>query len=322
MAMNSALGAQADSIDDDFEMHDPHPGRGRYKRVRGKNTPSRSKGVGAPSSGRKRGAGTPELRATPQPLQPGTQSVLSQYGQSKAEGSLGTSAAAPGKSRARTGYQRELEEHKQKRIEWALRQRRKQMMAQAAQAREQTRMILRTARRVQDLEATYDSEEEGDGIASTGLGGIIGRVYIAPDEVVRDVSTYESEDWGEEVESWLKATKRIRRRLEVWDGDRDIHTYNASMRRAGRPKSYRPGLVHDDSEDYKGAYRTSAPLISRTAETGPKTKREMDAQIELDLLAERSDGDEEMGDTPMQDDGDGMEADVEGEGEGSDVAME
>lgn len=312
MALNSALGAQADSLEDDFEMHDPHPGRGRYKRVRGKNTPSRAKGnVAATGSSRKRGgADTPEMRATPQPLQPGTQNVISQYGSLKQEG--GASGAKP---RARTGYQRELEEHKQKRIEWALRRRRKHIMAHAARVRQQSGMILRTARRVSDLDPTYDSEEEGDGIASVGLGGLIGRVYVAPDDVERDTRTYETEDWGEEAESWLRVTKRIKRRLQVWDGERDLAIYYAQMQRAGRGRDLRPEMMRDVSNE-TGDF-ASAPLIAKSDDPGPKTKREMDAQIEMDLLAERSD--EEMADTPGRDDGD---ADVEGDGEGSDVAMD
>lgn len=320
MAMDSALGAQADSLEDDFEVHDPHPGRGRYKRVRGKNTPSRSKG-GAAGIGfsRKRGAETPEMRATPQPGHgAGTHHVMSQYGSSKHD--MGAAASAgTGKPRARTGYQRELEEHKQKRIEWALRRKRRQIMAHASQVRERSRVILRTVRRVQDLDPTYDSDDEGDGIASMGLGGVIGRVYIAPDDVERERHAYETEDWGEEAEAWLKATRRIQRRLHVWDGERDLQIYRGHLRRAGRGRGLRPDLVRDTSDELKDGYKT-APLIAKGRVRGPTTKREMDAQIELDLLAERTD--EDMGDTPMQDDGDGMEADVEGEGEGSDVPMD
>ena len=39
----STAGMQADSLQDDWEPVDDHPGRGRYKRVKGKNTPSRSR---------------------------------------------------------------------------------------------------------------------------------------------------------------------------------------------------------------------------------------------------------------------------------------
>lgn len=88
----TAQGGQADSLDDDWEAVDPHPGRGRYKRVRGKNTPTRTRGVGRQSDGprsllkSRRNAGTPDTtdqyRGTPQPLQPGggNHPVISQFG--------------------------------------------------------------------------------------------------------------------------------------------------------------------------------------------------------------------------------------------------
>lgn len=299
-AMSTTM--QADSIDDDFETHDPHPGRGRYKRVRGKNTPSRSKAAttAVQVSSRKR-VTTPDVRSTPQPPS-GGHVIMSQYGVPRAE-PLGVQS----KPRARTGYQRELEEHKQKRVEWALRRRRKNMLEQSSLT-QRTRLILSTARRVQNLEPTYDSEEEVDiNISSPAIGGLTSRVYVG-DPRETDIRRYDAEDWGGEGERWLKAAKRMRRRMDIWDGDRDVQVRRAIINRSNARQKHFP---------YRMPGSTAAP--ARRAD--PKSKQEMDAQIEEDLLAERSDNDEDMADghTPMmEDDPDGLEGDLEE----SDLPME
>ena len=306
-AMSSATGVQADSIDDDFEMHEPHPGRGRYKRVRGKNTPSRSKATPTAAGASKRRIGTPDVRSTPQPPI-GGQVIMNQYGVPKAELTVPAAASKP---RARTGYQRELEEHKQKRVEWALRRKRKDLLAQTIQR--PTNFILSTARRVQDLEPTFDSEEEMEGVSSTALGGLTARVFFSdPREMGRErPRQYDKEDWGAESEGWLRAVKRVRRRMEVWDGDRDLKIRHALSSR-GLKGRFPP---------VDGLDLMSTPPVRNRSDT--RSKKEMDAQIELDLLAEHSDNDEDMDDGyAVPDDADRMEAEAEEiEGE-SDVPMD
>ncbi|KPI46024.1 Ino eighty subunit 1 [Cyphellophora attinorum] len=297
---------QADSLDDDFEQHEPHPGKGRYKRVRGKNTPSRAKPATAVQNPSRRRAGTPDTRSTPQPP-PGGHVIMSQYGVPRTE-PLGI----PSKPRARTGYQRELEDHKQKRVEWALRRRRKNMLASPI-FNQDTRLILRTARRVQNLEPTYDSEEEVDRATKTpAIGGLTHRTPGGLDRPFRappgfDINKYDAEDWGGEAESWLKATTRMRRRLDVWDGDRDV-------------RIRRDILNHNVTAKHM-PYKVPGSAAAPAQRANPRSKQEMDAQIEEDLLAERSDNDEDMADenTPMMDeDADGLDGDLED----SDVPMD
>lgn len=308
-AISSALGVQADSLDDDFEAHDPHPGRGRYKRVRGKNTPSRSKATTAVQASSRRRVNTPDVRSTPQPP-PGGHVIMSQYGVPRAE-PLGTQS----KPRARTGYQRELEEHKQKRVEWALRKRRKDMLAQGA-FNPSTRLILRTARRVQELEPTYDSEEEVENNPySTALGGLTPRVFVSDPRDTKARSS-DAEDWGGESERWLKSMRRLRRRMEVYDGDRDLQLRRALISTGGNVPS---GAFH-----YPPNLTLAPTAYAKVGRAKPKSKQEVDAQIEEDLLAERSDNDEEMADTPimMEEDGDGLDGDLEGADVESDMPMD
>lgn len=203
----SASVLQADSLEDEFELMDSHPGRGRYKRVRGKNTPSRSKMRGSEvgATGSVRGAGrsrlgltsdrdTPDTsRGTPQPMPPGVHHpVLSQYPRQTLFEQTVTSGnpISSSKSRARTGYQRELEEHKQRRVDWLVNKKRKVALKEQRKKREETEpsWLVRDMYRISQLDATYDSEEDDSasfGISllqrqrpnvpqrGTGLGGIL-----------------------------------------------------------------------------------------------------------------------------------------------------
>ena len=323
--LGTAQGAQADSLDDDFEIHDPHPGRGRYKRVRGMNTPSRSKG-GPRKSGAEggrsllrggRAAGTPES-STPQPLQPGSgHAVISQFGSHKSKNEIESmqggkgvdSVSAPAhKPRARTHYQRELEEHKKRRIEWALRRRRRNVLNEAKELRDRSRWLLRTARRVAELDPTYDSEEESESGGLHAVGGVMGRRWTEDAEDQEIPKGMEMDDWGEEAEMWLKIMKRAGRRLEVWGGDKEINIYAARMARGSGPGPAVYTMRADIDGNLIGPaegseYDKGVPMsVPATREQ----KARMDEEIAEDLLAERSDGDE---DEEMADDADG-----EGEG--------
>ena len=343
-AMGTAQGAQADSLDDAFEIHDPHPGRGRYKRVRGMNTPSRSKGgprksvAEAGGSSLKSGlaAGSPD-GSTPQPVQPGGEhAVISQYGSHKSKNEIEAMQSAKGvdaqsapmhKPRARTHYQRELEEHKQKRIAWALNRHRQNVLDQARRVRVRSRWLLRAARRVADLDVTYDSEEEFEEGGLHAIGGLMGRRWAGPpdnapyQEKPREL---EIDDWGEEAEVWLGIMKRAKRRMETWDGEREMRLYAAKLARGSGPGPAvytmhsvggepPPALLGEGMD-----YDKTVPMPAAPATIEQKAR--MDEEIAEDLLAERSIEDEEMGDDGDEADGnrdvetpndDGSDGDVE-----------
>lgn len=344
--MSSVLGGQADSLDDDWEAFDPHPGRGRYKRVRGKNTPSRVRGGGGGArqtdGGRRslvkpRDGGTPDTidryRGTPQPLQSGAgnHAVVGQYGSHRSRkendtlaarsGEPGTSGSVP-KSRARTGYQRELEEHRQRRVEWALRRRRRETLRVSRQLREGGRWLLRAARRISELPPTYDSDEEEEN-GGFGFAGLLGRRWLGENiesEHGGIPAGYEPDDQGEEAELWMNLVKRTGRRLDVWDGDRDVEVYKARL--------YRPPIAEDPVLQAPAQPRTngtrkknrkvespvqSSVLGSGRGATCLQTGRDLNDEITQDLLAERSDEDMEDDDS-VGADGDGYD--------GSDVEMD
>jgi Ino eighty subunit 1 len=342
----SALGGQADSLDDDWDAVDPHPGRGRYKRVRGKNTPTRTRGGGRHSDGPRsllkssRRVGTPDTveryRGTPQPLQPGQSKIIMVcLDANKCTGRLNETPSGGTliKSRARTGYQRELEEHRMRRVEWALRRRRRDAYKVFEQAREGERWLLKAARRISELPPTYDSEEEEEN-GSVGFAGILARRWNGEPvegEPGGIPSGYEPEDYGEEAEVWTRLTRRTARRLELWGGDRDLSVYTARVQKIPQAVVEEITRVPAGRSVTNGSTRKAAPKRrDRSVDVEPPTAtpvestakgtitvkspeirsgRDLNDEITQDLLAERSDED-------MDGEGDASADEVDGEGEG------
>lgn len=318
------LGGQADSLEDEWEVQELHPGKGRYKRARPTKASSRLKGSGRGSDATGRSSlkvqGTPDGadrhgRGTPQPIQSGNHPVISQFSSRKHEDSKD---GVPTKARARTGYQRELEEHRNRRIEWALRRRRRDCVKQARELSQNSRWLLKSARRIGELAPTYDSEEEDQD--SFGLGGLIGRRWTSEEKDEETLPLgYEEDDFGEEVETWLKIFQRTKRRLDVWSGSRDLAVYQARLQQAtgrGRQKSKKRSNAHSTG---RLAVTNGSTLDvsmqdtpSSMAHGGIRRSRtdDLNDEITQDLLAERSD------DEVMEDE------DESGSGEDSDVEMD
>lgn len=348
---------QADSIEDDFEAIDAHPGRGRYKRARGRNTPSRSKqrgGEGAPSSvrgpvGRSKlgilgDRETPDTgRGTPSP--PGVNyPILTQYPDPRQPAfdtnrlsGLGPNASA--RSRARTGYQRELEQHKQRRVDWLVNKRRRQALRQQKARRLQSdaSWLLRDLYRIGQLPELYDSEDDesaatgipmlgfqGLQTRGTGLGGIIslkknaGMPAISRDKssdsryddkgnflgnmTVRenDKDDDDLEDHlGEEAESWHRIFLRTQRRLFTWSGDKD---YAALLNRQREEQRLAMPQQRYHPVMINNLHATTFGNSSHKR-AKHESKKSLEEEINEDLLAERSadeaDEDDEDGDVTM-----------------------
>ncbi len=338
--MASALGGQADSLDDDWETVDPHPGRGRYKRVKGKNTPTRVRGGPRQSDGPKglfkpgRNADTPDTvdryRTTPQPLQPGgvNHAVIGQSGAHRGKNEVDMLRSDPisggggTKARARTGYQRELEEHRRSRVEWALKKRRRQALREAKQTRQGGRWLLRAARRISELPPAYDSEEEDEG-GGFGFAGVLGRRWYGESSADVDLGPLpvglEPDDYGEEAGSWAGLFRRTGRRLEDWGGDRDladyqhrIHGHHAGTNNfpaaASRPLMNGTGKKRRTHESLA---RQSLPAMGVSVPGGRSAGRDLNDEITMDLLAERSDDDMDDEDSDPNGDVDGEESDMD-----------
>lgn len=339
----------ADGLEDDLEVLDAHPGKGRYKRVKGKNTPSRGKGrasdLGSVSrfGGRSRlglasDRGTPDTtHGTPQPMPPGVHHpVLSQH--RRIDAGLDSISAANGGAtkRARTGYQRELEEWKQERIDVLILKKRREALKEQRQKRKTSEpdMLVREMYRISQLAATYDSEE--DETASfgynlirnaecpnrphngTGLGGLLSTT----ESVKRGLLFKEKSDGsdaglkkekdenaaskthdvdfedelGEEADSWKRIIKRTSRRLFRWSGDKDVEDLRLFKQRQATGTRQ----YVDGSRSRPVSVGGGLPASSVAESTPRKPKKVLDAEIDADLLRSADEADED-GDTVMDD---------------------
>src|SRR5271170_390221 len=229
----SQLGGQADSLEDEWEPVNPHPGRGRYKRVKAKDRENSGQSGGTAaltsSSGRllhktqkaqpyPADPGTPDggAGATPQP--PGAaHPILHQYGPTtealtRGDAPLGASAGNTGsvhrRPRPLTQHQLQVEANRRARVERILAAKKREVFAALRNKRERSHFVLRAAKRIQNLPVGYDSEDEA---TSWGMGG------SGPNP-----NGGEEDDYGEEAESWSRVLRNTKKRLTKWVGDVEV----------------------------------------------------------------------------------------------------
>ena len=318
----SQLGGQADSLEDDWEPVNPHPGRGRYKRVKTKDRENSGQSAGTAaltsSSGRilhktqkaqlyPADPGTPDggAGATPQP--PGAaHPILHQYGPTtealtRGEALLGSNAGNTGSAHRRprplTQHQLQVEANRRARVETILATKKREVFAALRNQRERSNFVLRAAKRIQNLPVGYDSEDEA---TSWGMGG------LGPNP-----NGGEEDDYGEEAESWLRVLKNTKKRLAKWAGDVEVghvttrhegnvqllHEANSGVRLT-RTRDGANGDIDVEMED-RGVDENG-----RLAPDG----RGLD-DIDKSLLAERSDEDD-LGDDESEG-ASGEDSDVE-----------
>ena len=349
-------GMAAESLDEEWEAVDPHPGRGRYKRTKA-NTANRRKRPRKESdaemtptvsrSGRplvqsaralEREAGTPlsdygnagtpvpfpalqkEASASASDRRPrgGGDSNLSRARAKAArreeeermmrEAGMGTMerTQADGKRRPRplTQHQKALEEHKRERVEWVLRGWKRKEFERVRQRRGKLSFVVRAARRIQNMPAGYDSEEEEG--AEWGIGGLVGRVDLEN----MHSRAMEGEDYGEEADGWLKSVARARKRVLRWSGgDGDP----APSRRNSRPIEYSIRELDRDGDQFMlDLEEGDTAIISNGHGRASSSKRKAGNasdlmgldEIDRSLLAERSDEEMDDAEADAEEDGD------------------
>lgn len=324
----SRLGGQADSLEDDWEPVNPHPGRGRYRRVK----KERDSVPGAPpphtsSSGRvlmkTSKAQNPGLYdpGTPDSMQaqpPGSaHPILHQFshgadGTPRAEPAPGASptanppptttttittttpAASHRRPRPLNRNQLAVEANRRHLTEMLLALKKKEIFAELREKRERSDFVVRAATRIQNLPMGYDSEDEG---MSWGMGGL----GPNPDDG-------EEDDFGEEAEMWMDVVAKVKRRLERWGGEGLVRRGGRSVlrrrRRGGGGERWEAGKEEDEDGDGEGDVEMEmegmevvkernggARLLPGAAATsGPGPSLD---EIDKSLLAERSDEDME-----------------------------
>ena len=234
----SQLGGQADSLEDDWEPVNPHPGRGRYKRVKTRDRENSGQSAGTPaltsSSGRillktqkaqpyPVDPGTPDggAGATPQP--PGVaHPILHQYGPTtealaRGDAPLGSNAGNTGSAHRRprplTQHQLQVEANRRARVQTILATKKREVFAALRNKREHSNFVLKAAKRIQNLPVGYDSEDE---TTSWGMGG------LGPNP-----NSGEEDDYGEEAECWLRVLRNTKKRLGKWVGDVEVGQVSA-----------------------------------------------------------------------------------------------
>ena len=337
---------QADSLEDDWETGDAHPGKGRYKRIKGKNTPSRSKTRPSDPAGSIRGAGrsrlglnsdrgTPDTgRGTPQP--PGVNHpILSQFPARPSRADIFDTAHSSSKQpRARTGYQRELEQHRQRRVDWLVSKKRHALLREQKERRDHMgpSWLLRDMYRISQLPDAYDSEEDesaSHGLSlmgldvpprGTGFGGLIPlKSGISKTELTKDVSDTKDEAispdaaavaaltaqddtmpdglediYGEEAENWKHVFQRTQRRLYTWSGDKDIAMLML-RKHAEERRQAMPHAPRGRIED--GPFPPSSIANSTPKKMRLGSRKSLEDEITNDLLAEKdSDAEDEEDD--------------------------
>lgn len=322
----SQLGGQADSLEDDWEPVNPHPGRGRYKRVKAKDRENSGQSAAVPaatsSSGRilmkttkaqpyPADPGTPDNAAGSTPQPPGAaHPILHQYGPTtealtRGDAPMGANAGNTGsvhrRPRPLTQHQLQVEANRRARVEGILAAKKREVFGTLRVKRERSNFVLKAAKRIQNLPVGYDSEDEG---TSWGMGG------LGPNP-----NGGEEDDYGEEAEDWLVVLLQTKRRLGKWAGEVQRRRVVAGEEQDGgvlkaRGRGLREGKDGEDGnedveiEDDKMDVDEVGPAVQMTG-----GRRAALDDIDQSLLAERSDDD--LGD----------EESVDASGEESDVDM-
>jgi Ino eighty subunit 1 len=322
----SQLGGQADSLEDDWEPVNPHPGRGRYKRVKTKDRENSGQSAGTPaltsSSGRillktqkaqpyPADPGTPDGGACATPQPPGAaHPILHQYGPTtealtRGDAPLGANAGNTGsvhrRPRPLTQHQLQVEANRRARVETILATKKREVFAALRDKRERSNFVLRAAKRIQNLPVGYDSEDEA---TSWGIGG------LGPNP-----NGGEEDDYGEEAESWLRVLRNTRKRLAKWVGDVEVgHVITrhdgdaqATLEVDGRTRFTRIRDGTNGDADVEMEDRGTDEDAGKPMALAPDGRGLDD--IDKSLLAERSDEDD-IGDDES-DGGSGEESDVE-----------
>lgn len=347
----SRLGGQADSLEDDWEPVDLHPGRGRYKRPTKKEKEAkeaqRTSMSGRPlhrTAKAQADRDTPsEAAATPQPPGSSAHPVLHQFSGAREHGGtpVASGAGTTGKRpRPLTQHQIAVEAHRRSRVEYILALKKRALFEEFEARREARDWVSKASQRISKLPTGYDSEDEEN---SWGMGGLVPN----PDNEEED------EDFGEEAEMWVRVFRRVQRRLARWSGDVDVTTTKkvrkaASSRARGSPTVATPTSKRKSSSRRKGpALRASITVNGDAAssqvggdsdedgneadvdgedvtmlldeELGRPSKEEDEGldDIDRDLLAEGESDEEDMADAESEVAVSASEGDA-----GSDIEME
>ena len=302
----SRLGGQADSLEDDWEPVNPHPGRGRYKRTTKKEKDEQRTSLSGRTLHRTAKAqaerDTPsEAAATPQPPGSSAHPILHQFSGGADQTTPAASGPAPSGRRPRplTQHQLAVEAHRRSRVEYILALKKQKMFNELEQKRESGNWVARAAKRIEQLPDGYDSEDEEN---SWGMGGL-----------VSNPNGGEPDDFEEESEMWVRVFRRVHRRLARWSGD-IVEKPNKTK----PPAASLPGSRALEASPAPSASRASPSVVKKrggarrsTAKTPSRLSGRRKKPVNSDIASSQVGAESDVGGVPP--DEEGNEADVDGE---------
>ncbi|KKA21346.1 INO80 chromatin remodeling complex [Rasamsonia emersonii CBS 393.64] len=235
-AASTPMHASGRRLDEDEDWATPGSGRGRYKRVKGDSSVSRT-------AAQQRLILKTKMDQTPDaasPAPPGSgHPILNQFVTDPAIPSQNPPARRP---RPLTQHQLAVEQNRRQRIEYLLAQRKNETYRVLREQRQSEIPVVRYKRMLEKLPDDYDTDDEN----SWGKGGLI-------------PNPEEQEDFGEAAHYFLSVVRKAARRLDRWDWE------NANGPKKDRQKA---------REERRKAYRSGAPIIGLgAARATPKVSR-------------------------------------------------
>lgn len=151
-----------------------------------------------------------------------------------------------------TAHQLAVERNRNQRVDYILSRGVRKEHHRARKIRKQEGAFIRALRRSEKLTDPYDDSEGEENLAKDpgpfrerGFGGLVQLMT-------------EEDDYGEEMSAYAAAFRRMGRRLDRWDGQKDLHlgvmgTNRVVQQKAGSTNGHEAGRDNDETEDERQA---------------------------------------------------------------------
>ena len=223
------------------------------------------------------------------------------------------------RSRPLTAHQLAVERNRNQRVDYILSRGIRKKHHQARKVRKQEGAFFRALQRTEKMADPFEDSEDEQGLdkdphlfRERGYGGL---VQLEAEE----------DDFGEEISAYAAAFRRMGRRLDRWDGQKDLNLgvigTNRVAQKSDAVNGRKGGRDNDETED-ENDRRAAGSLQGAKRKNGAEDEEDLD-DMEKEILGLGSDNDEEADEDLDDVDKEllGIRGD-ETEDEGSDGAMD